>query len=386
MKKILFAAPLQYTSSIKLGGHQYAKQFSTNGWEVYYFSNPLSPFNICFSKYNGDIAERLNIYWKGGIYFNKVWTYVPLTLVPHHNNVPLLNRKIFLDNYYRFTTPSVKSVLRNKKIDKVDILWMDCSNQSYWTKIIKYNNLIYRIPDNIFAFKKISKAYILSHYELMDKADVILMPSKLLMDNRENAGYREKIIYCPNGVDLSNFNRVNYPMPEEYKLLKNKHIALYVGTIDEWFDFKLLKSLGEKCSETNFVIIGPQNVRIPDVTGRNIIFLGKQDYQKIPLFIYHCDFGIIPFKNNDLVKYVNPIKMYEFLALGKPLVSVVWDELKNSNAPIYLANNYSEFILIVNNLEKDRRVFKRTDLISFAKNNTWEARYKLILKKLSITS
>ena len=84
MRKILFASPLYFTSPVKIGGHQYARLFSENGWETYYFSNPLSPFNIVFNKNRNDVLERMKIYLRGGIHLNKVWSYVPLTFVPHH--------------------------------------------------------------------------------------------------------------------------------------------------------------------------------------------------------------------------------------------------------------------------------------------------------------
>jgi len=146
MKKILFAEPLQFTNPVKkLGGYHYARQFSRNEWKVYYFSNPLSPFNILLTNDRNDVSQRLDTYRKGGILSHGVWSYVPLTFVPHHNNVPLLSRRLFLDNYYRFTLPSVKSLLKKKNIDRVDILWMDCSNQIFWTKILNYENCHHRL-------------------------------------------------------------------------------------------------------------------------------------------------------------------------------------------------------------------------------------------------
>ena len=382
MRKILFAVAWHYSSPVRLGSHHFAQQFKKNEWDVYYFSNPLSPFNICFSRDRTSIAERLNIYKQGGVTTDGIWEYVPLTLVPHHNNVPLLNRRIFLDNYYKFMLPSIRSILRKQQIHDVDILWMEFSNQPFWTRAIRYKKLIYRIPDNIVAFSKTSKATIASHYEIMEKADLILMTSKLLINSPEHDAYRHKIIYCPNGVDLSHFNRESYPVPEEYETLKNKDIALYIGSIDEWFDFDLLKDLGSQCRDTNFVIIGPQKVKIPSGIGGNIIFLGPKQYQTIPLFIHHSKFGIIPFRNNELVKYVNPIKMYEFLSLGKPVISTCWDELKELNAPIGIARNHAEFISLVKDVQGRNNHYKREELINYARNNTWESCYDIVRDKL----
>jgi glycosyltransferase involved in cell wall biosynthesis len=386
MKKILFAEALPFNHPIQIGGHQYARQFSRNGWLVYYFSNALSPFQIIFSKDRKDIANRLNIHKNRGFRYENIWYYVPLTLIPHHNNVPILNKKIFLDNYYRFTLPSLASVVKDNQCSDVDILWIDFSNQAFWRKIIKYKKLIYRVSDNVYGFAKKSEATIRAHHELMQAADYIIMTSKLFMEWPENSRYSHKIIHCPNGVDLSNFVRESYPVPEEYGALKDKRIALYFGAIEEWFDFELLKTIAEKFQEVCFVIIGPQKVRIPEDMGSNVLFLGKRDYKTIPAYIYHCDFGIIPFKDNELVKYVNPIKMYEFLSLGKTVISFAWDELKQVNAPIYLAHNMEEFICHIKEIIQHNKKIDKDMLIKFSSNNTWEARYKLIMEKVGYSN
>ncbi len=382
MKKILFAAPHHFTGTIKVGGYQYAREFSKREWEVYYFSQPLSILSICFGADKKNIKERVKIYKQQGVYSEGVWSYVPLTLVPHHNNIMFLNNKLFLDNYYKFIFPPLKSIIRHKNIGAVDLLWIDYSSQSFWPKIIKYKKLIYRIFDNFSSFKNISKATIASHFELMHRADVILFSSKLLIDKQENKKFKDKIIYCPNGVDLSNFQKETYPVPKEYQILKNKPIALYVGAVDLWFDIDLLVNIGRQYPEINFVIVGPQNIIIPNNIGNNIFFLGKKDYKEIPSFIFHCDFGIVPFQRNDLVDFISPIKIYEFLALGKPVISTSWKELREINMPIFLANDQAEFISLINNLKQKRFIAIKEDLVSFARNNTWESRYDLIMGKI----
>jgi teichuronic acid biosynthesis glycosyltransferase TuaH len=147
----------------------------------------------------------------------------------------------------------------------------------------------------------------------------------------------------------------------------------------------LLQRTAEECKEIRFVLVGPQKVRIPYALGDNIVFLGSKDYTRVPFYIGHCSFGIIPFKNNDLVRYVSPIKMYEFLSLGKPIVSVAWDELRELNAPIHLASDLHEFISLIKQLAQNQDIFPKEELVNFAMRNTWESRYKLILERLGVT-
>ena len=152
--------------------------------------------------------------------------------------------------------------------------------------------------------------------------------------------------------------------------------------IDEWFDVQLLKSVATQCKEINFAIIGPSKVRLPNDIGSNVFFLDRKDYSEIPSYIYHCDMGIIPFKDNDLVKYVSPIKMYEFCSLGKPIVSISWEELERLDPPIYLAKSQDDFVYLTKKACEYVEENKREELIKFAQRNTWESRYNLVMERL----
>lgn len=380
IKKILIASPYSFIGYNRLGAHQYSLQFSNNDWQVAYISNPLSPFNTLLGRDKKLILYHLKNHIKNGIYINdNLWNYVPFTFIPFHNHT-VFGKKWFINNYYKFTVPSIKSVIKNSGYSSVDVLWLDTPHQKFWKDIIDYKCLIYRVADNLREFRNTSDVLLEAEEEVIQSSDFILMASKMLLKEWKQRFNNEKLIYCPNGVDLSNFIRNQYNKPKEFYFINNP-IALYVGAIEEWFDRDLLINIAKECMDINFVVIGADRLnKMRKPLEKNIYYLGPKNYIDIPNYIYYCDCGLIPFNTSKLVQSVNPIKMYEFSILGKPIISRSWNELKLLNSPSFLANNVKEFVDIL----KDEKTYSidKTKLINYAMDNTWHNRYLKIVKML----
>jgi hypothetical protein len=382
MNKILFAAPNYFLSYGQVGNQHYAKLLSKYNWKVIHCSNFLSPFNLLLSKNRKDIKMRFLNHINGGEYINdNLLSYVSFTFLPHHNKT-IFDKRWFLYNYYKFSIPRIESVLKREGFKNVDVLWLDCPAQIFWKNIIKFKKFIYRIPDAIEEYSNSGKVLLDAHEEAIISSDVVIVASKVLMNELNNKYKNVNFLYCPNGVDLSNFLKKDYHEPHEYRGIKGRR-ALYVGSIDEWFNEDLLIYLADNSSGINYFIIGPDKLgKMKSIKRSNIYYLGPKEYKEIPDYIFYSNFGIIPFKSSKLVRCINPIKMYEFLSLGKPVVSTAWEELQELNAPIYLAHNQREFICFIKDIDKNKEKFKKEELINFARNNTWETRYNMILEKL----
>ena len=79
----------------------------------------------------------------------------------------------------------------------------------------------------------------------------------------------------------------------------------------------------------------------------NVIFVGAVERDRLPAYLNHADVGIIPFNCRDflpLIEPVRPLKLYEYMACGLPVVSVAWQELRQMNSPAWLAETIDEFI------------------------------------------
>lgn len=189
-----------------------------------------------------------------------------------------------------------------------------------------------------------------------------------------------KIKVINNAVDINNFNlaeikrnstKINFL--NEYKY---KKIIGYIGTISEWFDYELIKSLSEKYPEFLFCIIGPVNKEVKFVQenkSKNIIFPGSIPYKEVPNMLNNFDVAIMPFKNNKLVQAVNPVKIYEYLALNKPVIALRYKETEKFSNHIYLYNTIEEFeICLKKALNEDNNL--NIDRLNFALSNSWKSR------------
>jgi len=109
----------------------------------------------------------------------------------------------------------------------------------------------------------------------------------------------------------------------------------------------------------------------------NIKFLGKKDYQVLPYYMNTFDVCLIPFKVNELTNGVNPVKVYEYAASGKPVVSTYLPELEKYQDTIYLAKDYKEFVEFIY-----KSIYGKPDvekLLAMAEENTWDSQTNKML-------
>ena len=191
-------------------------------------------------------------------------------------------------------------------------------------------------------------------------------------------GYEEKIFHISNGVNLEHFQKANRDIPEDFKNIPKPRV-IYVGAIDEWFDVGLLYELASKRNNISFVIIGDPAIDLSRIsTLSNVFILGRKDYKDIPSFLYNSDIGIIPFKlDHPIVNSINPIKLYEYMACGLPVIATKWKELEMISSPAYLAKGTGSFL---KGLDEYLKNYSREKSTEFSKSNSWESRYLEINK------
>jgi glycosyltransferase involved in cell wall biosynthesis len=373
-KKILIAAANHWSSPYQVGSHNYARVFAKNGWKVLFVSDPISPFHF-LSRNNLEIKDRYGIY-KGNhkTDYKNIMTYVPMALITP-NEKPVFRTGFVAKNWQKMTIPDVTKFAVKNGFGEVDILWFDSLAQHFWLDGIKHKKSILRISDRMDAFKKINKNLKEFENDLLKRADLIIYSATSL--NSYVGDYKEKAFHVPNGVEVESFTNSGRTTPDDLENIP-KPRAIYMGAIDEWFDQELLLSVACILKEVSFILIGNPKVNVSLLKNQpNIYFLGRRNYTDIPKYLYNCDVGIIPFnKNHPVVNSVNPIKLYEYMVCGLPVVATRWKELELIGSPAYLADNPKEF---ADNIMKAIIDREKHDLIEFALSNTWEERFKKII-------
>ena len=149
----------------------------------------------------------------------------------------------------------------------------------------------------------------------------------------------------------------------------------YVGTIASWFDWAWVIALAEARKRDTVRIIGPLYTPASSNLPSNIESLPPCDHSSALLAIQSFDVGIIPFKKNDLTVSVDPIKYYEYRALGLPVLSTGFGEmaLRTNDAGIFICDDVAEISPTTN-----RALAYRPDTVEvekFISTNTWETRF-----------
>ena len=196
-----------------------------------------------------------------------------------------------------------------------------------------------------------------------------------------------------NGVDISIYDEVYSKAKDQFNKkfpqFKGKKIVGYHGAISWWFDFSLMQYVIEESKDLTFVFVGMIDVIVRKEFSKilnypNVFYLGVAQQKLLPYFISLFDVGIIPFKINKLTVATNPIKLYEYLAMGKPVVSSALPEvfLYEKEGIVKIAKDFSEFNFSLKEMikySKDPSLIQKRRKIAY--ENSWESKFE-ILKSL----
>lgn len=213
-------------------------------------------------------------------------------------------------------------------------------------------------------------------------ADLTLVTSSNLQ--RLKAPYARHIVPYFNAADVGIFHRVwqeQFPRPQELEGRPGKVIG-FVGNLDaQRIDYPLLKKIAETYPETTLLLVGPVNSPEPAAIGLdkmpNVVLAGSRNLADLPPLLQYMDCALIPFLCNTLTESIYPLKINEYLAAGKPVVSTSFSADIRSFAPvIYLAEHHDDFIRKIAPALTENNPELQQQRIALANTNTWEARIR----------
>jgi len=218
---------------------------------------------------------------------------------------------------------------------------------------------------------------------LLKNCDLVLATSYFLLEHAKQ--YNPDVVLVPNGVEYEFFHQAANPMPvEEIQDLPHPIIGYY-GAIADWFDSELVRDLAILHPEWTFLLIGSTLYSdLKPLKGiDNIHLLGEKPYKEIPEYLSQFEVGIIPFKQIPLTHATNPVKMYEYLAAGKPIVATRLDELSHYDDYVRLAETRDEWeAALLESLAEEKTPELLQSRFDFAKKNSWEKRAEVVEREI----
>jgi len=219
---------------------------------------------------------------------------------------------------------------------------------------------------------------------LRKKADVIFATSRKLYE--ENKKEHHNVHLCPNGVDFDHFSRARHghlPVPSDVRD-KGRPIIGYVGALASWLDWELIDYITGVNPQFSFIFVGPLYNIAPPVEKANLHFLGYRDYRMLPSYIQCFDICLIPFRLTSMTEGCNPIKMYEYLSAGKPVISTPLPEVAGMGG-VLVGRTPEEFNLLMHHaLHRDTEE-NRNFRVEEAYRNSWRQRAAVAASIMDLT-
>lgn len=255
--------------------------------------------------------------------------------------------------------------------------------------------IIYEYIDEIsekISGQKIPK-FVLNRHErlLRDEENVIVIATATKLYN-DVAKYRKKNFkLVTNGVVYEHFNNIKKIVPKEMKVVVNekKPIIGYYGALASWFDYKLIKEVAKLRKDWNIVLIGWDYDGSLGKSGlrniENIHIIPSVPYEILPTYAQWFDVCTIPFVINEVTESTSPVKLFEYMALGKPIVTTAMPECKRYESVIIAENKAIKFVESIEEGIKDKENKEYLKVLKEeALENTWERKGNILVEMLEI--
>jgi glycosyltransferase involved in cell wall biosynthesis len=237
--------------------------------------------------------------------------------------------------------------------------------------------------DAIQEFPNINKERKKEEHMLLQNSDLVITSASHLFQKAQKIN--KNTILIPNAGDYALFSgSTKDQMLQDFQ----KPIIGYFGAIAEWFDTDLIEYVAKNRPNLTFVFIGDTyGSNLKKIRNlNNVYFLGERPYTELPKYLYYFDVCLIPFKLTSLILNSHPIKIYEYLAAGKPVITTEIPDLASMGDLCYIAEDKTSFLekLDKSLKENDRKLIEKR--IEFASKNTWQDRFQAIYSELEKNS
>ncbi len=339
-------------------------QFIAEGLSEFYEMRVFFPVSYSkkFKKMFGDKNSYLNVF------------LCQLPCLPFSNRIKIFHNlnKIIWRTYFKLIL---------KKYNP-DYIWLTFPLLYDYISFYDKSKIIYDCMDDALAFDEsfnFKNMLLNSEIKLIQNSSLIFVSADSLvrkLDKREKC--KDKVVLNRNAFDGTILNLNDN---HQVKIKKIYKIG-YTGAISSWFDFESLYHTLERHENIEYHLIGPIDNKLEHHERIKIYGPVKHD----DLYSYAKDFDclIMPFKLNELIFSVDPVKLNEYINYNKPIISVYYDEIKRFSPFVSFYQDKEDLNILLSDMIRENfpKKYSNKQRIEFLKNNTWDIRIQNIRKAL----
>lgn len=268
------------------------------------------------------------------------------------------------------------------------IVWVACPGAAEAAVKLPNIKLVYQRSDRYEMFPGVDVKRIKRYDELLkEHADLVIYANRELF--RLEQFQCRKAVYLDHGLDYHIFANADQDndIPEEMGRIPHPILGFYGNIDNHTSNIALVEQVAELLPDISIVLVGNSSVDLSALASRkNIYLLSQKPYEQIPHYAKCFDVCFMPWQQNEWIAACNPVKLKEYLALGRPIVSTPFPELNNYKGLIEVASDAASFAQAVRkacNEDDPKLISTRRKRVS---NCTWNAKAEQILLALHETN
>jgi glycosyltransferase involved in cell wall biosynthesis len=337
--KILLASHTPIGGDIVVGSHHLARTYADTGHDVLHLGTPVTPFHAVLAS-RRDVRHRLASALRGSSLLRpRLRQLVPVGLVPGSVSRFIPGPP---DPVVRATLPPLQGRLHRLGFGRVDLLLLDDPWLYGVLDLVEAETRVYR-PTDLYRFTTGPRTVWLEK-RILTRVHGVAATSAAVRDHVLNlADDALPTLVLENGVDVDHMS-ARRPPPDDYDQIPEPRFV-YVGALDDRFDWDAVGAAARSLPRAHFVLIGPRAAgrRLRRLPG-NVHSLGARPYSTVPAYLQHASAGLLPLGDHPANRGRSPMKLYEYLAAGIPVVARATPELERRRDPcVHLTRSRAEF-------------------------------------------